>query len=451
SLKGMISVGPWGGSGGTHWSYKANHGVTEIIIHVKDNVKSISFKDASGDISGTFGGKDPRENEKGYEKKIKIHFPTEYLKSISGSTADYNGVLVTIRSLSFITNLTTYGPFLSFGGGESFSIPIADSVVVGFHSRAGYYLDALGIFDQPVPEKTVSFGPWGGPAGDDAFNFKVGSWIKDIIIYALAAINSIAFKDANGHCYGKFGGQDPNDIGVEKKEIVDNLEHFKSIAGTYGNYKGFEVVTSLSFITDVTKHGPFSHASGTAFSIPIFGSLVTGFHGKSGWYLDGIGIYVKPRAGQGSIFIAPHGQSGGFPWSYEANEGINAIVIYASGNISKPAFRDTSGLNSATQGGVNPKDFGEKKNTVSILHPSSFLTSIGGQYAQYKFKDLFTTVTGLGFTTNLATFGPFDKLSATSFSQPIHNNMVAGFHGRAGDYLDAIGIFVKTPDTAVFR
>ena len=54
-----------------------------------------------------------------------------------------------ITSLSFITNLTTYGPF-GTAPGETFSIPIADSAVVGFHGRSGYYLDALGIFVTPV-------------------------------------------------------------------------------------------------------------------------------------------------------------------------------------------------------------------------------------------------------------------------------------------------------------
>lgn len=54
-----------------------------------------------------------------------------------------------ITSLSFITNLTTYGPF-GTATGETFSIPIADSAVVGFHGRSGYYLDALGIFVIPV-------------------------------------------------------------------------------------------------------------------------------------------------------------------------------------------------------------------------------------------------------------------------------------------------------------
>ena len=53
-------------------------------------------------------------------------------------------------SLSFITNLTTYGPFGTTDSGQAFSIPIVDSVVVGFHGRARYYVDALGIYVQPV-------------------------------------------------------------------------------------------------------------------------------------------------------------------------------------------------------------------------------------------------------------------------------------------------------------
>ena len=76
-------------------------------------------------------------------------------------------------------------------------------------------------------------------------------------------------------------------------EIDGNLEHLTSISGTYGNYKGFQVITSLSFITNLTTHGPFGTASGTSFSIPIHGSLVTGFHGRGGYYLDAIGIHVK--------------------------------------------------------------------------------------------------------------------------------------------------------------
>ncbi|GKV44482.1 hypothetical protein SLEP1_g51663 [Rubroshorea leprosula] len=442
SLEGIISLGPWGGSGGDPWSFKASLGITEIIIHEQVNIKSISFKGASGHISGTFGGRNP--NARGEEKKIEIRWPSEYLKSISGTYGDYNGLLV-IRSLSFTTNLTTYGPFGTTTGGQQFSIPIPESVLVGFHGRSGYYLDALGILVQPVPSHgSISFGPWGGPGGDP-FSFRVGSWIKEIIVHERNNIKSIAFKDANGHEYGKFGGNNPNDTGDKKTIEIDGpLEHLTSITGTYGNYAGMTVITSLSFVTNLTTHGPFGTATGTSFSMPMEGSLVNGFHGRGGHYLDAIGIHVRPRDTEGTISIGPWGGQGGDPWIYTTNRHINQIIIHVGSNIKSISFRDTTDLASATFGGKNPNDLGERE-IVPINWPSEHLISISGTYGP--FAGLLT-ITSLSFITNRATYGPFGTTSGTSFSIPMNNSTVVGFHGRAGHYLDAIGIFVK-PETKI--
>lgn len=73
--------------------------------------------------------------------------------------------------------------------------------------------------------------------------------------------------------------------------------------------------------------------------------------------------------------------------------------------------------------------------------PSEYLISISGTYGNF---GSMLTITSLSFTTNGATYGPFGTGSGTSFSIPINNNTVVGFHGRAGHYLDAIGIFVTT-------
>ncbi|KAG6742362.1 hypothetical protein POTOM_053233 [Populus tomentosa] len=68
---------------------------------------------------------------------------------------------------------------------------------------------------------------------------------------------------------------------------IDGLsEHLTSITGTYGNYAGMVVITSLSFITNLTTYGPFGTATGTSFSIPIEGLVVIGFQGRGGHYLD---------------------------------------------------------------------------------------------------------------------------------------------------------------------
>ncbi|KAM7468898.1 hypothetical protein LguiA_007081 [Lonicera macranthoides] len=146
---------------------------------------------------------------------------------------------------------------------------------------------------------------------------------------------------------------------------------------------------------------------------------------------------------EGTISIGPWGGQGGSPWSYMTNRGINQIVIYVGLNIKSLSFRDTTGLDSATFGGKNPNDIGERK-TVLINWPSEHLISISGKYGNFA---SMITITSLSFTTNKATYGPFGTGSGTSFSIPINNNTVVGFHGRAGHYLDAIGIFVKPKTT----
>lgn len=68
-----------------------------------------------------------------------------------------------------------------------------------------------------------------------------------------------------------------------------------SISGSYGAYRGIVVITSLSFHTNRTRYGPFGNISGgTEFAIPTQDSVIVGFHGASGYYLDSLGIDVKP-------------------------------------------------------------------------------------------------------------------------------------------------------------
>ncbi|KAM6595431.1 hypothetical protein CsatA_005955 [Cannabis sativa] len=300
-MEGVISLGPYGnrtGAGGNPWSFKLSSGtgISQIIIHEKENIKSISFEDATGFFSGTFGGMDP--NSKGQERRILLNWPVEHLISISGTQGEYTNVAHdVVRSLTFQTNLKTYGPFGNPNVGEPFTLPIGeDSVLAGFFGRSGYYLGALGIYVRP--ERSISFGEWGGPGGDP-FGFTVGrSWIKHITIYQDSSnIKSLSFKDGNDHKYGPFGGKNPNNVGLPTTiEFEGVAEYLTSISGTYGKYLNLTVITSISFITNLKTYGPFgrSREIGTAFSLSIQDGVVVGFHGKSGDFVDSIGIYVKP-------------------------------------------------------------------------------------------------------------------------------------------------------------
>jgi hypothetical protein len=69
-IEGTISIGPWGGRGGSPWSYMTNRGINQIVIHVGSNIKSISFRDTTGLDSATFGGENP--NDIGERKTVSI-------------------------------------------------------------------------------------------------------------------------------------------------------------------------------------------------------------------------------------------------------------------------------------------------------------------------------------------------------------------------------------------
>ncbi|XP_062083700.1 mannose/glucose-specific lectin-like [Humulus lupulus] len=176
----IIPLRQWGSdTGGDPWSYIPTFPIGEITINVGGNIKSISFKDVDGVISGTFGGRSPDPTEIGreikvtysfiinnvrtnylidyssfffssqisiYVLKIPINWPLEYLTAISGTYGNYNGAPDVITSISFTTNFQVYGPF-----GTAVGTPFATSETD--------YLDAIGIYVLPnlVVGKFITF------------------------------------------------------------------------------------------------------------------------------------------------------------------------------------------------------------------------------------------------------------------------------------------------------
>ena len=69
-IEGTISIGPWGGRGGSPWSYITNRGINQIVINEGLNIKSISFRDTADLDSATFGGKN--SNDIGERKTVSI-------------------------------------------------------------------------------------------------------------------------------------------------------------------------------------------------------------------------------------------------------------------------------------------------------------------------------------------------------------------------------------------
>ncbi|GJN31716.1 hypothetical protein PR202_gb20146 [Eleusine coracana subsp. coracana] len=80
-----------------------------------------------------------------------------------------------------------------------------------------------------------------------------------------------------------------------------------------------------------------------------------------------------------------------------------------------------------------------------ILGPSEYITEVAWSVGPFKHKEVESCITSLKFVTNQATYGPFGYgVDSTHYSLPVLNNgSVVGMFARAGDYLDAIGFYVR--------
>lgn len=107
-------------------------------------------------------------------------------------------------------------------------------------------------------------------------------------------------------------------------------EEIIGINGTVGTYNGYTVISSISFLTNKSIHGPFGQATKSSFLVSWPNGSFSGFYGLAGYYIDGIGVYMK--ASENIISIGPWGRdSGDEPnrWSFqlEENHHLKKITI----------------------------------------------------------------------------------------------------------------------------
>ncbi|CAL4983391.1 unnamed protein product [Urochloa decumbens] len=147
----------------------------------------------------------------------------------------------------------------------------------------------------------VKVGPWGGSGGApyDISNADLPERLESLTVYANDDfVQTIAFSyiDQAGrrHNVGPWGG----DAGKTKHPTIDfgPLETVKEIYGATGNFKGINVVTTLTIVTNVGKtYGPYGKQA--AGNIPFHiaapsNHSIVGFDGRVGEVLDQITAYV---------------------------------------------------------------------------------------------------------------------------------------------------------------
>lgn len=141
----------------------------------------------------------------------------------------------------------------------------------------------------------TKIGPWGGNGGSPQDITEPPKRLESITISGGEVVDSIAFSyvDQAGrkHTAGPWGGSGGNPYTIQ----LSASEFVKEVSGTFAVYAGVNVIHSIKLVTNVKTYGPIGREKGTPFSVPVQGNNgVAGFFGRSGKFLDAIGVYVHP-------------------------------------------------------------------------------------------------------------------------------------------------------------
>uniref|UniRef100_A0ACD5TS60 Uncharacterized protein n=1 Tax=Avena sativa TaxID=4498 RepID=A0ACD5TS60_AVESA len=139
----VVRMGPCGGGGGDAVKMDSR-GVNRIVLVVVRHCNAVDAmavvyeRDGLEERTGMWGGQGGKRSE----FRLK---PDEYLTSVEGHYGQFKGKFV-IRSLKFVSNTRTYGPY-GKEDGVPFALPAAGGgKILGFHARSGVFLDAIGTY-----------------------------------------------------------------------------------------------------------------------------------------------------------------------------------------------------------------------------------------------------------------------------------------------------------------
>ncbi|CAI0436010.1 unnamed protein product [Linum tenue] len=345
--KKPVRVGPWGGQGGFGWDDGVYSGVKQLVIAHGSGIDSLQIeydKKGASIWSERHGGSGGNKTD-----KVKLDYPNEFLTSVHGHYGSlYEWGPVMVRSLTLETNKRRFGPFGNEQG-TYFSIPTAGGKIVGLHGRSDWYVDAIGIHLKPAkqelkaPSKPLVQANNYVNGGTDKAGYSVLQGSGDGSNYDIV----VAVRHKNDHSKVSHPQQSPLPLeannasgsldkgtytGIRQIYVSRNVgivylraqydrdgepvwgsrhggtggfktdkimfdypqEILTHITGTYGPlmYMGPNIIKSLTFYTNKGKHGPFGDEQGPSFTSKIDEGRIVGFHGREGFFLDGLGVHV---------------------------------------------------------------------------------------------------------------------------------------------------------------
>ncbi|XP_071722604.1 probable serine/threonine-protein kinase PBL12 [Rutidosis leptorrhynchoides] len=304
-LRGFIRVGTWGkrSEDPEHkWSFELEnyHNLVKITIDYDDDVLySLIFTSESSGVlhtSDKLGGSPDGINVS------EITFEAdEKIIGINGTVGTRDGHAM-ISSLSFKTSKRTHGPFGRVTE-KGFYVPWEkEGWLVGFYGTATSYINSIGVYLKTT-EEMIKVGTWGskeplGPQNVWSFELEKNHHLKKLeighgdLIYSLMFTTQYRGVTTTSKKAGGWNGAEKvTEVNFDWDEEINAIDG--TIALSRGKYAGYTVISSISFVTNKRTHGPFGQVRGTHFLVPWDDGSFAGFHGRCGYYIDSIGVYLK--------------------------------------------------------------------------------------------------------------------------------------------------------------
>lgn len=260
--------------------------VLEVHIYSGGYVDAIQMQYALSDGRMLMG---PRHGGPGGQLSIFRVDSDESIIGISGQYGNY------IDSIQILTTKRSSPMFGGSGGGQEYRINIpTGNQAIGFAGRAGRYLDAIGLIYIPQTFNRIAFTEIAGGNGGSEFKdseIPLRSQFSEIRIHCGAFLDSIqaVYTRQEGTLFeGPVHGGNGGRSYVFK---LDPDEYVTGISGRYGNN-----IDSIVIITNKRTSQKFGgNGGGNNFKINVpAGAQAVGFIGRSGNYLDAIGLAYAP-------------------------------------------------------------------------------------------------------------------------------------------------------------
>ncbi|KAL6972741.1 Jacalin-related lectin 19 [Sarracenia purpurea var. burkii] len=141
------------------------------------------------------------------------------------------------------------------------------------------------------------------------------------------------------------------------------------------------------------------------------------------------------------IVVGPWGGNGGSHWDDGIYSGVREIIVVFDRCIdSIRVVYDKKGVpvTAEKHGGGG----GSRTAHIKLQYPEEFLTSVSGHYCPVV-SGGNSVIRSLTFKTNQKTFGPYGVEEGTPFSFSTDGAQIAGFKGRSGWFVDALGFHLS--------